>query len=512
MASILRCLFWIDAVILSAAGTVTAADWPMWCRSPSRNMASEEKGLPDSWDVGRFKPDTEEVDPSTTRNIKWVAKLGSQAYGNATVSGGKVFVGTNNETPRNKLLDGDRSVMMCFDEKTGTLLWQFAIPKLGTGQVSDWPYIGICSSPAVDGDRLYFLTNRAEIVCMDADGLADGNDGPVEDEAQYLAGPGKPPVALGPQDGDIIWRFNMPRELGVFPHNIAASSPFIAGDILAVATANGVDWGHTTIPNPKAPTLVLMDKRTGKLLGEEAAGISARTLHSNWSSPAFGKAGDVEQVIFGGGDGRCYGFSTKAQDRNGVAVLPELWRYDCNPPGYREKDGKPIKYATRNGPSEVIATPVTYKERVYVPIGQDPEHGEGIGNFSCIDMTKRGDITKEGTIWSYDKIARSLSTPAISGDLVYIADFSGNVHCLDAETGKPFWMFETLSHIWGSTLVADGKVYVGTEDGELIILQAGRTMKEVARIAMGSPVYSSPVAADGLLFISTPTHLYAIGK
>jgi outer membrane protein assembly factor BamB len=495
-----------------ALQNVPAGDWPMWCRTPSRNMACDEKNLPDSWDVGKFKPDSEEVDLSTTKNIKWVAKLGSQAYGNVAVSGGKVFIGTNNEAPRSKLFDGDRSVMMCIDEKTGALLWQFAIPKLGTGQVSDWPFIGICSSPAVEGDRLYFLTNRAEIVCMDVNGLANGNDGEVQDEAQYLAGPGKPPIQLGPQDGDIIWRFNMPRELGVFPHNIAASSPLIQGNILAVATANGVDWGHTTIPNPKAPALVMLDKRTGKLLGEEASGVSSRTLHSNWSSPALGKVGDEEQLIFGGGDGICYGFSTTPKEQNGVKVLPELWRHDCNPPGYREKDGKPLKYATKNGPSEVIATPVFYKNRVYVPIGQDPEHGEGIGNLSCIDMTRKGDNTKTGTVWSYDKIARSLSTAAIADGLVYIPDFSGNIHCLDAETGQPYWMLETLSHIWGSCLVADGKVYVGTEDGELIILQAGKTLKEIRRIDMHSPVYSCPVAADGMLFISTPTHLYCIGK
>jgi PQQ-like domain len=91
-----------------------------------------------------------------------------------------------------------------------------------------------------------------------------------------------------------------------------------------------------------------------------------------------------------------------------------------------------------------------------------------------------------------------------------VPDFSGYIHCLDAETGKPYWVYDTKSHVWGSTLVADGKVYVGTEDGDLLILAAGKQLKVINKIDMRSPVYSTPVAANGALFIATPTHLYAI--
>jgi outer membrane protein assembly factor BamB len=488
------------------------ADWPMWGRNPSRNMVSDEKGLPDFFDPGTFKGNTEEVDLSTTKNVKWVAKLGSQSYGNPTVAGGRVFVGTNNESPRDPKIQGDRGILMCFDEKTGELLWQLAVPKLGTGKVSDWEYLGLCSSPAIDGNRVYIVTNRCEVMCLDANGLANGNDGPFIDEAQYIAGPGKSPIPVGPKDADIIWRFDMREELGVFPHNITNCGPLVVGDKVIVTTSNGVDWTHTSIPNPKAPCLVMLDKNTGKLLAEEASGVAARTLHSNWSSPAYGKVGEQEIIIFGGGDGICYGYDTTPEMKEGIAVFKELWRYDCNPPHYRMKNGKPIKYATPEGPSEVIATPVFYDNRVYVPIGQDPEHGEGLGNFSCIDVTKRGDITTIGTVWSYDKIHRSMSTPSIANGLVFIADFSGFVHCLDAETGKPYWVYDTKSHIWGSTLVADGKVYFGTEDGDFIILAADKTLKVINKIDMKAPVYSSPVIANGTLYVATQTHLYAIGK
>lgn len=492
---------------------VNAADWPMWGHSASRNMVSPETDLPTTFDAGKYKGNTEEIDTATTKNVRWVAKLGSQSYGNPTVAGGKVFVGTNNESPRNPNLKGDRGVLMCFDEKDGKFLWQLAAPKLGTGKVSDWEFLGICSSAAIEGNRVYVVTNRCEVLCLDTEGMANGNDGPYKEEGQYLAGPGKPPLTAGPQDADIIWRFDMREELGIFPHNITTCGPLIAGDKIVVTTSNGVDWTHTTIPNPRAPALVMLDKNTGKLVGEESVGVSSRTLHSNWSSACFGDVNGQGQVIFGAGDGWCYGFSTQpVKDTDGTDILKNLWKYDCNPAEYRMKDGKALKYATENGPSEVIATPVFYKNRIYVPIGQDPEHGEGLGNFSCIDATKTGDITKTGTIWSYRGIARSLCTPAIYNDLVFVGDFSGFIHCLDAETGKLYWKYDTKSHIWASPMVADGKLYLGTEDGDFLILAAEKEMKVISKVDVRSPVYSSTVAANKTLFVTTPTHIYAVQK
>lgn len=483
---------------------VKAADWPFWGRTAGRNMVSDEKDVPVAFDAGRYQGTTEEIDPATTKGVRWAVKLGSQSYGNPTIAGGKIFVGTNNETPRDPRYTGDRAVLMCLDEKTGKLLWQLAIPKLGTGKVSDWEFLGLCSSPAVEGDRVYIVTNRCEVMCLDVNGQANGNDGDFKDEAKYLAEKGKMPQALTATDPDILWKMDMREELGVFPHNITNCAPLIIGDNVIVTTSNGVDWTHTNIPAPKAPALCMLNKNTGKLLGEEASGVSSRTLHSNWSSPAGGEIAGKPTIFFGGGDGLLYALATETKDEDGVAVLKETWRFDCNPPQYRTKNGKPLKYATFDGPSEVIATPVFLNNRVYVPIGQDPEHGEGIGNFVCLDAATGKQI------WANAKIMRSLSTPAIWNGMIFVADFSGFVHCLDAETGADIWKFDTRSHIWGSCLVADGKVYIGTEDGDLVVLEASRTLKEVARTDVRAPIYASPVIANGVLYVATPTHLYAV--
>ena len=490
-----------------------ASDWPMWGRDPSRNMASQAVNMPVEFSLGRFLPESEEVDMKTTKGVLWVAKLGSQTYGNPTVAGGKVFVGTNNESPRDSDITEDRGVVMCFRESDGAFLWQLSAPKLGAGKVSDWEYIGICSSPTVIDDRAYLVTNRGEVVCMDVEGMVDGNDGPFTDEAGYMRGPGKPPVMIGATDADIVWRFDMRDELGVFPHNISSCSVLVVNDLVYATTSNGVDWSHINIPAPFAPSFIALDRHTGALAGEENSGVSSRSLHAGWSSPAYGTVQGNGMVIWGGSDGWSYGYRPEPlPPEDGFQYLSELWRYDCNPPSYRSKDGKPLRYATYEGPSEVIATPVFYKNRVYIAIGQDPEHGDGYGQLSCIDVTKRGDISQNGAVWTYRDIGRTISTVSIADGFLYAAEYDGDIHCLDADTGEVHWVHRTNSRIWGSTLVVDNKVYIGNEDGDLVILKAGKTYELLNTVHFGTPIYSTAIEAGGVLYVATQTHLYAIGN
>jgi outer membrane protein assembly factor BamB len=158
----------------------------------------------------------------------------------------------------------------------------------------------------------------------------------------------------------------------------------------------------------------------------------------------------------------------------------------------------------------VISTPVIYKDRIYIANGQDPEHGEGTGHFYAIDPTKRGDITESGRIFHFDKIRRSVSTAAIFEDLIYVADFSGFFHCLDANTGQEYWVHDLTSAVWGSPLVADGKVYIGNEDGDMVVLATGKEKKVLQTMNMGSAVYSTPVPANNALFIMNRNQLFSL--
>ena len=129
----------------------------------------------------------------------------------------------------------------------------------------------------------------------------------------------------------------------------------------------------------------------------------------------------------------------------------------------------------------------------------------------CIDATKTGDITTTGKVWSNNTIGRTVATASVADGLVYLAEFSGIVHCYDASDGHELWKHDTEGHIWGSTLLADGKVYVGNESGTVFIFKAGREEKLLGQIDMKEAIYSTPVAANGVLYVSTISNLYAIG-
>src|SRR2546430_1738742 len=283
LALIMVLIFPLLFVSASDPGTT---DWPMWGGTPDRNMVSNAKGLPASWDT------------ATKKNVKWVAALGSQTYGNAVVAGGMVFVGTNNEGLRNPKEGGDRGVLMAFRESDGEFLWQATSEKLPAGRVNDWPYQGVCSSPLVEGNRLYYVTNRCEVVCLDTQGFHDGeNNGPYKEEK-----------FTGPTDADIIWKFDMIEEVGSHPHNMANSSPVSFGDLIYVSTSNGQDESHVNIPSPKAPSIIALNKQTGKLVWEDNS-VFDRILHGQWSSAAVGRIGGVGQVMLDPGDGWRRGYA-----------------------------------------------------------------------------------------------------------------------------------------------------------------------------------------------------------
>ena len=452
-----------------AASDPGTGDWPMWGGTADRNMVSNMKGLPGEWDV------------KSGKNVKWVADLGSQSYGNPIVTGGMVFVGTNNELLRDPKQPGDRGVLMAFRESDGEFLWQHTHAKLKSGRANDWPYQGVASSPLVEGERLYYVSNRGVVFCVDIRGFRDNqNDGPFTGEA-----------LTGQFDADVIWSFDMREEVGAYPHNLSNSSPVAWGNLLYVSTSNGHDESHVNVPSPLAPSIVALDRETGTLAWEDNS-VGERILHGQWSTPAVGSIGGVVQVVSAQGDGWVRGYEAESGEK--------LWEFDTNP-----KDS--VWPRTRN---ELIATPVIADGLVYIANGHDPEHGEGLGHFYAIDGAKRGDITTTGRVWHFDEIRRSISTAAVADGLVYIADFSGYFHCLDAKTGAVYWTHDVFAAVWGSPLVADGKVYLGDEDGDVVIMAHGKEKTLLAETNMGSAVYATAVPANGTLFLNNRSQIFAL--
>ena len=500
--------------------------------------------------------------------MRWKADLGSRSYSQPVVVGGKVFVGTNNERPRNprdtkKNAAGeveliDKSVLMCFDAATGKFLWQAVHDKLPNGQVTDWPNEGICSIPTVVGDRLYYVSNQCRVVCLDVNGFADGNQGAQTEKYKTAT------------DADFIWEYDMIKELKVFPHNMSTGCPLIIGDLLFVQTSNGVDQSHVNIPSPDAPSFICLNRHTGKLLWSDNS-PGKDIMHGQWASSSYA-ADPVPQVIFPGGDGWLRAFDPPTGKL--------LWKFDCNP-----KDAV-YELGGTGTRSDFIASPVIYGGRLYIGTGQDPEHSTGVAHLWCVDLANavaRGAAVKDRDVspelikkvekaadgtrtvtkrpnpasalaWCYGgletrrwaprdfKFGRTLSTVCVVDDVVYAAELHGYLHCLSAKTGKHYWQFDTKASVWGAPYYVDGKVLLTTDYGELFVFRhdpkpevideldfAAGTMKE-ARVELRvrrkqvadkylmfkfdfeDPIRGTPSVAGGVLYVATQTELFAIGK
>jgi outer membrane protein assembly factor BamB len=251
-------------------------------------------------------------------------------------------------------------------------------------------------------------------------------------------------------------------------------------------------------------------------------------------------------VIFPGGDGWIRAFNP----HNGEL----LWKFDCNP---KEMDRRLGPQASR---SDFIATPVVWEDKLYVGVGQDPEHGKGFGHLWCIDITKeprnkdkdlspatrppakkggkpqtifdpRDPANKDsGLVWHFGGevpetddeyprnyyFGRTMSTCSVHDGLCYAADFDGWVYCLDARTGRPYWQHDTRDDIWGSPLWVDGHVYLPNEAGKVLVFGHGKEKKLVSQIDMGRGcrIRGVPVVANGLLYLVTtnPCRLVAIAE
>ena len=546
------------AMLVAWATAARAADWPSWGGQPSRNMASEtEKGLPDWYSFGK-KNAQGKVDLSTTKNIKWAARLGNATFGSPVVSQGKVFIGAAGDSSSD-------AAMLCLDEQTGRELGRFIC---GSPHTDNY---GVCSTPTVEGDRLYFVTPDPTVLCLDL--------------RSWL----KTSAAAGGADSarHVVWRYDMAKALHVMQDHVASCSVLVHGDFVYVCTGNG-RFKYTGKPfYPLTPSLIVLNKHTGQIVARDDEQIGEQLWRGQWSSPSLATVNGKAQILFATGNGFCYAFqpvdpaakvaadrwitttlrgpivcfiNVKGKETAGltpaeyakkfpplapgqkpalplefrysidlpvttpvdsiptarvpeVPILKKIWWFDCLPPEYRKSPfyAHGAKGDGQKHPCDIIATPVFYRNRVYLAIGGDPVHGSknSRGNLVCIDPTKTGDVTRSGKVWNYDKLNAALTTVSIAEGLVFVIDEASVIHCLDAETGQNYWTYTLKSdhgQLNSTLLAADGKLFAGKT-----ILAVSKSLKIVGTV--DGNIFTScsaPCVANGVLFKVNGQWLWAV--
>ncbi|MBI3822010.1 MAG: PQQ-binding-like beta-propeller repeat protein [Planctomycetes bacterium] len=490
----------LEAPVAAKAGKTEPSSWPTFAGGPTRNMVNL---------VDKNVPVTFSIEPGKVKNVKWTTRLGSVSYSGPIVADGKIFVGTNNARPRDlKLKDPNKAVLMAFNEADGKFLWQLVHEM---SEASSWKNFGLISTPTVEGKRIYYTTPGCIVVCADT-------------------------------DGKVQWQYDMMKELKVFPHHCAGSSPLVVDDLLMVVTGNGVDENTHKLVSPKAPSFVAFNKKTGKLVWQSSL-PGADIIEGQWSNPSLAVVNGKKQVIFPGGDCVLY------------ALEPEtgslIWKCDCNPTRNKKGGGD------RKIDNYIVASPVVVGDRLYVGLGPMPEHDHrgDVSYFLCLDITKKGNVSLKNydakdaankdsaLVWSFGgpivpapplkdrqvNLGVICATASVHDGLVYLAEEAGYLHCLDAKTGIRYWVHDFKETTWSSALYVDGKVYVFTQGGEVYAFVAGKERKwyqdgkvyvpngtkqddKSSASVDDNPVNSTPVVANGVLYISAKSTLYAIAN
>src|SRR6185369_7457996 len=259
---------------------------------PERSVAPVERVKPGAQTtVAQTGNPPVDWDTSTGRNIVWSVELGKETFGRPVVAGDTVYIGTDNARSMNPAYREEAGVLMAFRATDGEFLWQDIAPRVERG-LREFLLPSTTSAPYVEGKRLYYVTAECQLRCLDTQGFRDGeNNGPYRDE-----------IFQDNAAADIIWELDMCDRLGVFPHEATNSEVLPLGDLLMVSTSNGQNEGHTLVPSPRAPSLIAVDKRSGKVVWR-AVGAGGQVLHGQWSSPVAANVNGRTQVLFGGGDG-----------------------------------------------------------------------------------------------------------------------------------------------------------------------------------------------------------------
>ncbi len=482
-----------------------------WGMRPSRNLIDHARDLPEK--IGED-------------NVLWrVGMNAGYAYPQPTVVGDYIFVGTTSHAVLDeawmKHIERRSGALLCFDRRTGELLWQYLFPGKST--------YGLVNSVAIEGDRVYVMGPNLNVSCLDLHGMANGNQGPYQDELKDLPF-GKnvtdAPHELPPKHGDTIWQYRMDGKL-IWLEDARSGMTLIDGDYLWVPTSNSAGLTLTPARNYKVknymgyfrPSMLLIDKHDGRLVAQDKSPV--RTIHhGQWSSPAMAEVNGRNLVFYGDGGGHLRAFYHDP----GTRFLEEMWRYDLNPPKYRfDQNGNEHDYKDRKnpGPSEIIGSPVVYKGKIYCALGRDVYHSAKDkskekrvitpGMLHCIDPSGIGDVSQTANVWSSDVVAVSQSTPSIVDDLLFMTDLRGFAHCLDALTGEHYWSQDLGGRVeCTSQIVADGKLYVCTEQRDFWILKAGKTPEILFRAKLEDRA-ATPAFADGVVYLVTKKSLTAYG-
>jgi outer membrane protein assembly factor BamB len=383
-----------------------------------------------------------------------------------------------------------------------------------TGDNLAWkaPYGGR-SGPIVMGDRVYLQnvagageTEQERIMCFNADTgkllwehrfnvyLSDvpphrvGWASPAGDPATgnvYVFGVGGNLLGLN-RDGKVLWERSLAEDFGLLTtHGGRTVSPIVDGDLVIVSGVT-FQWG---LHGRGAHRFMAFDKKTGETVWVSAPG--GRPYDTTYAPPIIVNVNGMRLLIQGASDGVVHAIKPQTGE--------PVWKYEISKRGLN-------------------TGAVVYNNTAILTHSEENLDSTEMGMMVAVDATAKGEIKKDQIKWSTFGWQGGFSSPVLDGDRLYQIDNSANIAAFDVNTGKQLWIKNLGTIQKASPVLADGKLYVGTETGKFFILKPSATGCEIldedqlGTEALPDKVIGSAAVANGRVYFATESALYCIGK
>ena len=278
----------------------------------------------------------------------------------------------------------------------------------------------------------------------------------------YALSGGAEAIALG-KDGKLLWSRSFGEEFAAFTtHGGRTMSPLVDGDLVIVSSAIS-SWG--TQAN-RAQRFVALDKRTGDIVWSAAPG--GRPYDTAYPMPIIATINGLRLYITGNGDGGFQAIKPQTGER--------VWNFTVS------------KRAINTGA-------VVKGNTVIVSHGDENLDSEDLGMIGAIDGSQTGDIKQ--TKWAVKGMQFGFSSPVVDGDRVYQIENGSRMRAFDIATGRELWKEDLGTVQKAPPVLADGKIYVGTESGKFFILRPGPDRAQVLSMVELPPSKNSVEQAEG---------------
>ncbi len=347
--------------------------------------------------------------------------------------------------------EGEKTV--CVDAKTGNLLWE----SVHNIYLSDAPAERVGWSSVVadpETDTVFVLGLGCVFQCLDG------------------------------KTGKTIWEHSMSEEFGMLStYGGRTNFPVVFEDTVIISGVM-TGWGETAVP---AHRFLAFDKKTG--VAQWLISTRVRPEDTTYSTPVFTTFKGQAAMVFGAADGAVYA----VQPRTGKTI----WKYQASTRGMNSSplvDENGIVYC---GHAE-----------------QNSNDTTTLGAVFAFDGNVEGEITEDKLLWKVPKRTVGRSCPVKIGDRIYVIEDGALLVVLDAKTGETVGQKKLGRIMFGSPVVADGKIYVAENTGRFYVLKPSEKGVDVvseARLAQGEEVFGSPAISNGRIFLPSIEALYCIG-